>query len=469
MFSFIKKYKITLIVALVVLIIVVVAIQARAKGDYSTVAPVAGDLIRTVKVSGKVVPQDDVSLGFEIAGTVAQVNYGVGSVVPRGAVIVELERSSLLAELAQARAELAKIDGAGTYTTKTDNAQRAVVQAIADAYTQADDAIHNRVDQVFDDPRTQNPKIFFAFDDIQLRDSINTERPLMEETLNSWKALVSKGLSGYSDSDLAIAKRYASSIAQFLDDVARAVSRFKVSAGLTQTSIDKYRTDIAVGRQNVNNAISTLISEGDKLRESLSDIPVQVARVALAESRLAKARLVAPFGGIISTQDAQVGEAVSVGSTLVRLISASYEVETYVPEVSIAGVALGNPASITLDAYGASEKFDGVVSSIDPAETVKDGVSTYKVILTFAKPDTRVRSGMTANISIETKRKSNALLIPERSVIRDGDMTSVYVLVGDKTSEKKDISVGEKDSSGNLEVLGGVTISDLLLINPPKK
>lgn len=469
MLSFIKKHKVVLIVALIIAILAVIAIRATAKGDYSTVVPVVGDLVRTVKVSGKVVPKEDVSLGFEIAGTVARVHHDVGSAVARGTVIVELDQSSLAAELAQARAELAKIDGVGAYTTKTENAKRSVVQAIVDAYTQADDAVHNKADQVFDDPRTQNPEILFAFDDIRLRDSINAARPAIEETLASWKTLASNSISSYSDSNLALAKSYASSVSRFLDDVARAVSNFKASSVLSQTSIDKYRADIATGRQNVNTAASTLISEGDKLRESLSDIPVQAARVALAESRLAKARLIAPFSGTISMQDAKVGQAVAVGSPLVRLISQTYEVETYVPEVSIAGVAVGNPASITLDAYGSADTFAATVSAIDPAETVKDGVSTYKATLSFKSPDARIRSGMTANIAIETKRKPGTLLVPERAVVRDGDAATVYVLVGEKASEARAVSVGEKDSSGNLEVLSGITASDEILINPPKK
>ncbi len=469
MLSFLRKRKILIVSIVLAVIVVTVALRANGNGDMSTTSPRIDDLVRTVKVSGKVVPINDVSLGFEIGGTVSRVNYDVGQTVPRGAVIVELDQSSLAAELAEARAALAKIDGGGLYTTKTENARRAVVQAIAEAYTQADDAVHNRADQVFDDPRTQNPEILFAFDDITLRDSINLRRPLIEDVLADWKVLVNKGYSSYSDADLALAKSYASSVSQFLDEVARAVSKFKTSAALSQTTIDKYRADIAVGRQNLNNSMSALISEGDKLRDTLSDVPVQAARVALAESRLAKSRLVAPFTGIVSRQDAEVGETVSVGSSLVRLISESYEVETYVPEVSIAGLSVGNPAQITLDAYGSSQAFNARVSAIDPAETIRDGVSTYRVTLTFIAPDPRIRSGMTANIDIETARVSGALLIPERTVVRDGDASYVFVRVGEKNTDRRDVTLGERDSSGNVAVLSGLSEGVLVLINPPKE
>jgi multidrug resistance efflux pump len=469
MFSFIEKYKVAIIVLLAIVVIVVIAIRVTANGDYGTVAPVVGDLIRTVKVSGKVIPQNDASLGFETSGTVARVYRDVGNVVSRGTVIAELDQSSLIAELAEARAELAKIDGASTYETKTENAKRSTLQAIRDAYTEADDAIHNKVDQLFDNPKSQNPEIIFAFDSLALRDSINRQRVVIEDTISAFRVLKDRlTISSYTDGDLLTAKTNLTKISAFLDSVAEAVNDFEPNGGLTQTTIDKYRTDVTTARQNVNSAAAALISQGDKLRESVSDVPVQAARVALAEARLAKSRLVAPFTGVISTQDAEVGETVSVGSPLVRLISQSYEIETYVPEVSIAGVALGNPAMVTLDAYGTSVLFPASVAMIDPAETIKDGVSTYKVTLVFTSPDARIRSGMTANIEIETLRKASVLLIPERIIVRDSSTTSVYVLVGDKESEKREVVVGERDSSGNVEIISGVSIYEALLINPPK-
>jgi hypothetical protein len=75
---------------------------------------------------------------------------------------------------------------------------------------------------------------------------------------------------------------------------------------------------------------------------------------------------------------------------------------------------------------------------------------------------------MTANIEIETLRKASVLLIPERTIVRDSSTTSVYVLVGDKESEKREVVVGERDSSGNVEIISGVSTSEALLINPPK-
>ena len=55
---------------------------------------------------------------------------------------------------------------------------------------------------------------------------------------------------------------------------------------------------------------------------------------------------------------------------------------------------IGDNANITLDAYDSDVVFGARVTSIEPAETIVDGVATYKTTLQFNKKDRRVRSGM---------------------------------------------------------------------------
>jgi len=62
----------------------------------------------------------------------------------------------------------------------------------------------------------------------------------------------------------------------------------------------------------------------------------------------------------------------------------------------------GEKALVTLDTFGSGVSFDAVVAAVDPAETVAGDVGAYGVKLQFVKDDARVKSGMTANISIAT-------------------------------------------------------------------
>jgi RND family efflux transporter MFP subunit len=258
----------------------------------------------------------------------------------------------------------------------------------------------------------------------------------------------------------------------FLNDVSRAVNNFETNNTLSQSTIDKYKNDTASARTNVNNALGAITSTQEGIRSTSSGRPVQEAKVRSAQSsvsalqtQISKMSIKAPFSGIVSVQNAKVGEAISPSMSLVSLISESYEIEAYIPELNISGVDVGDKARINLDAFGVSAEFGAVVIKIDPADTVKDGVATYKVRLAFENVDERIRPGMTSNIKIETGKKDNVLILPLRAVYLKNNLSYVQLKIEDRSAEKE-IKIGEKDSRGNIEVLSGLNITDKVLLNP---
>jgi RND family efflux transporter MFP subunit len=483
MLSFIKRRKIALIIVFVVVVALFIGFNAGGNGDKETSVVSRGELVRNVELAGKVVPVKEADLSFEVGGTVARVYKEVGESVVAGETVVSLDiaatQADLMkaeADLAAARAELAKLQGGNNPIALITNSKTDVIQAIVDAYTQADDAVYNKVDQVFDDPRSLAPEILFAFDDVVLRDRINNARFLTGDMLIKWKASVSKLTPAtYTDMDLRAAKENLRMVTSFLNDVSAAVNDFETNSFLTQTMIDGYKSSVSTARQNINTVSAGIIQAEQGFLADLSDAPVQAARVLAAEAtvanyeaRIAKMVIKSPISGIVSKQDAKVGEVLSANSQVVSVISADRKIEAYVPEVSVAGISLGAPAIVTLDAYGDDVRFDAKISRIDPRETVRDGVSTYKVELVFNTPDERARSGMTTNISIESMRKSDVLMIPERAVLRDGDVRKVLVKGSDEQVKEIEIKTGVSDTEGNIEIISGLEEGDIVLINPVK-
>jgi len=480
--EFIKERKgFIILVATVLVVIVIVIAKINSNGEVETVSPVSGDLVRIVKISGKVTPQESADLSFETSGTVVSISKEVGQTVRRGDLLVRIDASNISADILKAEAELSlaqanldKLEGAGVYEAQIENAKRGIAQTIVDSYTTADDAVYNKTDQLFRNPRSGKPEISYAFKGYEdLRDDINLGRVSMEEILNDWETLVTGlTLSTYTDNHLTKSREYLSLVSSYISNVARAVNLFEANDNMSQATLDGYKSDVLSARDNLNSASQNLITAEDKLKNLLLDVPVQVARVEAAratllnsKSQLSKTYLTSPINGIVSRQDAKVGQVVSSAVSIVSVISRELEVEAYIPEVLISGVAVGNPATITLDAYSEKDTFEARVRSIDPAETIRDGVSTYKVKLAFSIPDNRIRSGMTANINIETFRKNGLVLIPERTVIREGDETFIYILSGDN-KEKTPITIGEKDSTGNVELVTELPLDSKLIINP---
>ncbi|MEK7107483.1 MAG: hypothetical protein AAB899_04845, partial [Patescibacteria group bacterium] len=122
-------------------------------------------------------------------------------------------------------------------------------------------------------------------------------------------------------------------------------------------------------------------------------------------------------------------------------------------------VKLGDEARVTLDAYSSDVVFAAAVTKIDPAETIIDGVPTYKTTLQFLQDDRRIRSGMTANTDIAGAKRENVLYIPGRAIVGKGADKTVTVIEGEATREVK-IETGLRGSNGDVEVISGLAEGD---------
>ena len=189
------------------------------------------------------------------------------------------------------------------------------------------------------------------------------------------------------------------------------------------------------------------------------------ASVINLQAQLDKLTLRSPLDGVVTRQDAKVGEIVAPNVTVASVISVStFQVESDVPEADIAKVHVSDAARITLDAYGDDVTFEATVVKIDPAERILDGVATYKVTLQFTKADDRIKSGMTANITTRGAKKENVLSIPQRLVITRGEEKYVKVLRDGQVVEVK-ITTGLRGSSGNIEVTSGLHQRNSLVVS----
>jgi HlyD family secretion protein len=146
-----------------------------------------------------------------------------------------------------------------------------------------------------------------------------------------------------------------------------------------------------------------------------------------------------------------------------------WKIETNVPEVDVAKIAVGDPARISFDAYGTDVIFAAKVISIDPAETIIEGVSTYKVTLVLDEKDDRILSGMTANIDISTDKREDVLMVPFRAVLSKDDGKYVRIPSADGlTATEKKVEIGLRGSDGNVEVLNGLVAGEQVVIYEKK-
>ncbi len=126
---------------------------------------------------------------------------------------------------------------------------------------------------------------------------------------------------------------------------------------------------------------------------------------------------------------------------------------------------VGDAATMTLDAFP-NETFAGSVFYIAPAQTNTQGVISYEIKISFAKADPRLKSGLTANIDIQTKKKENVLILPQYAILQNDSGTFVETLAGTGTgtvTTTTPVTLGIQDQKGNVEVLSGVTLGEQVI------
>jgi HlyD family secretion protein len=131
-----------------------------------------------------------------------------------------------------------------------------------------------------------------------------------------------------------------------------------------------------------------------------------------------------------------------------------------VPEISIAKIRTGMEVDLTLDAYGKNEIFKGVIAAINPAETIVDGVPVYETKIVFSKRDDRIRSGMTATAKIVAEEKKGVVAIPASIIQSDADGSYVYVVTGEKITERRAVTTGLRGSDSMVEIVSGLTAGE---------
>jgi HlyD family secretion protein len=436
-----------------------------------------------ITLGGTVVAQEEVDLSFEISGRVSQVAKKAGEVVAQGNVIATLDTGTISANVLKAQAdldaEIAKLNEyktqEGVGSTEVESKKNQLVREIQNAYIVSEDAVKNKTDQFFKNADDRFPEIYLLFDDYKLRGKINEARYNIGLVLKKWKVQSNMiTASTYTSQTITDTKNNVAQIQTYINLVASAVNQFEANQSYPQAAIDKYKSDVSIARANLNSALSDLINADEALRSTSSQIPYQEARVKSAratlqnyQAELEKGVIRAPFNGLITKQDAKVGMSAMGDQTVVSMISDSnYGIDTYVPEIYIAQIKIGNKAKVTLNSYGSTQLFDATVTYIDPAASERDGVASYKVELVFDNNDERIKSGMTADVEIFTEAVNPTFWVPNNTLTDQGGATYVKVKNGELVELRK-VEVGERNPT-ETEILSGLIVGDQLIIEAQK-
>jgi multidrug efflux pump subunit AcrA (membrane-fusion protein) len=173
----------------------------------------------------------------------------------------------------------------------------------------------------------------------------------------------------------------------------------------------------------------------------------------------------APISGIVSKMPLSVGMTVSQ-NTSITVISANgtLEITARIPEREVAGLAVGLPAEVSLQAYP-GETFTATVNRVSP---VLDTASRTKLInLVINQSDSRINAGMFSRVRINTRSYPDVLTVPAEAVVSNRGVDAVYVIryggTGQPIAERLEVSTGVT-LQGWTEIKSGLAEGETVII-----
>lgn len=496
-----SKKRVWISATIIALIVLYMVFGGKSSTDVSTYKVESKEFVQNVSLTGKVIAAKNVDMGFETSGRINKVNFKVGDRVKKGQVIASLQNGDSVSNLQKASALLNQVQTGSRSEevaiaqgdligaqSEADLSKQALENELFNIYNKADEVIRFKIDNSFENPRSVNPQFKYSIDQNQvLKKQLSDTRLRLTETFAKWNGKNSIG-------DIDEVKSYITLVQDFINDVNTAMGIATEKSNTTDVNyatVQADKADVVAARTgftasvsafnqaqiNYKNSITALNRAQNNLTLKQSggtqnEIAIQRANLINAQAFVAKTIITAPFDGVITKVDVKEGEISSPNTPVISLLNdGEYQIETYVSENDIAKLKVDQKTKISLDAYGRDVFFEGMIISVDPAETIKDGVSTYRTKIQFAEKDERVKSGMTANIDIETDRRQNIVSIPQAAVILEKGIKKVYVLMDDscvantscadnfkkmKNINVVEIKTGEINNNGDIEIISGL-------------
>jgi|UniRef100_A0A7C3HEJ6 HlyD family secretion protein len=238
------------------------------------------------------------------------------------------------------------------------------------------------------------------------------------------------------------------------------------SAQSLQSARDAYakaQASLEIAQVNLNTARQALTLRSNANAQDLKNAQIAVEQARLevknAEENLASTKIYAPFDGVVSEVNAQVG-SIGVGATvsnstaLLTLIDdSSVNLPVQIDESEIAKVKVGQKVEVTLDAFS-NETFEGVVTAISPSARIQQNIAVFYVTVNVPNPERKLRPGMTAEGEIIAEEIPEALIIPKRAVQTVRNRAYVDVLQPDGSKETVRVVLGPDDGVNQVVLEG---------------
>jgi len=234
-----------------------------------------------------------------------------------------------------------------------------------------------------------------------------------------------------------------------------------LDAAIQAAELQQARANLALvqsnHRRNQELLLKKFLSQ-QALDNSAAALKVQEATVQLAEAKLAKMQIKAPFNGMVGLRNVSVGDYVKEGQDLINIEDiGTLRVDFKLPESYLGRVSKGQTVEVTSDALP-GQRFKAVLDAVDPM--VDQGGRAISSRARLDNAAGKLRPGLFVRVRLLFGERQHVLMLPEQAIV-PGAQPAVFKVTDGKAVLVK-VRLGVRRAA-QVEVLEGLVDGDVVV------
>jgi RND family efflux transporter MFP subunit len=243
-----------------------------------------------------------------------------------------------------------------------------------------------------------------------------------------------------------------------------ALSVAQANAKLAQITAERWQslanTD-AVAKQDVDTRTFTWNANVAQVKAAQANVDQLVAEEGFK-------RLIAPFDGIVTARDTDIGALINVGASggqQLFVVSETSKLRVYVnvPQNYVPSVPPGTKATIRVPEHP-DKTYSGTVEASAQAVIPSTGTTLMQLIVDNSSGE--LMPGDYASMHLQIAAPANVLSVPSSALIFDAKGLSIATVNADSHVVLKPVSI-ERDLGAIIEIASGLSPNDRVIENPP--
>ena len=292
-------------------------------------------------------------------------------------------------------------------------------------------------------------------------------------------------LQAYEESP--IYARTSGYLLHWYKDIGSRVSKGELLADIDTPEVDQELSQARAARQQIAAQLELAkissdrwqnLRKTDSVSQQETDTQTNAYQQAVANLAAADANarrleqlesfkhVYAPFAGVLIKRNVDPGALINAGSTGVELFILArvdpLRVFVNVPQAYSPAVKNGMPSYITLQEI-AGQKFSGTVTRT--AEAIDPTTRTLLTEVDVPNKDGRLLPGSFGEVHFAPKINAEKVTVPVNAMLFRQEGPRLAIVGTDNKVQLRPITIG-RDYGATLEVLGGVSLQDRIIINP---